>query len=445
MFRTASHPVCSRRIHLVLLVSLPTSLAPQAAVPDQSLTSEQYVAKGAPAIDRPWSGKDYAAANDVLKKLADVEPTALPRVRSARSESYFGRIVSPENIAPLTNPKLPVGARLALGMELFEGPKQLAVVYLDASKSGATYDQELAELLGYQLQLTGPVLDLVEQFVGQLEPDDPKLRARLDSLMQLRSGLASVVDGCLIATSQSPTYGIGPRRRLVESLAKTLPRIAVELPKSTRGELPARLARMADEETDASLKRALNRLAAQTQSLGPSRIDAAVAALLAKTKSLPPSTAPAPPRLVWSWHTSIAGGFRAEFPGTPDEQTRTGTATNGTPIKAVILALKAGDGSIYTLLRLDGDAQLPDLDSIDRVLAAMFPKARVLDKREFDAPVGRRGRQMLLRSDRGVTAIRMAYMKGAIYQAIVESPAQNDDKISDAAKRFLESFEITTK
>jgi hypothetical protein len=51
----------------------------------------------------------------------------------------------------------------------------------------------------------------------------------------------------------------------------------------------------------------------------------------------------------------------------------------------------------------------------------------------------------LIRIDRDVLAIRVAYVKGAIFEAIVETPAQAEDKISDSAKRFLESFEITSK
>jgi hypothetical protein len=414
----------------------------RAAVSDQSLTPEQYVAKGAPASDRLWTGKDYAAANDVLSKLADSDPSALPRFHSPRSGAYFDRFISPENIAPLKNQKLSINTRMALGLDLFEGPKQLAVVYMNAAKPGAVFDEELAELLGYQLVLIGSSLDVIEQFVKELDPADPKLRVRVDGLMQLRSGLATVIDGCLIATTEAQIYRVESRRRLGDFLSQTLPRIAIELPRLTREELPNRLSQMAEKESDPTLKATLNKLSVQMKSIGPSRIDAAVATVQSKAKSMPQAP---PPRVVWSWHTSSAGGFRAEFPGTPDEQTHTGTSKSGKPLRAIILGLKADDGSTFSLIHIEGDTQLPDLASIDQMLTAMFPGAKVLDKSEFDAPVGRRGRQMLLRSDRTVLAIRAAYMKGVIYEAIVETPGQTEDKMSDSAKRFLESFEITQK
>src|SRR3954463_8099617 len=114
----AAAAMCPIRLLLLLLIIPPTV---RAAIPDQSLTPEQYVAQGAPASDRLWTGKDYAAANDVLSKLADSDPSALPRFRSPRSGAYFDRFISPENIAPLKNQKLSTNTRMALGLDLFEG------------------------------------------------------------------------------------------------------------------------------------------------------------------------------------------------------------------------------------------------------------------------------------------------------------------------------------
>src|SRR3954447_14819818 len=84
-------PLASWRSFLLCCL-LFTQIKSHAAVTDQSLAPEQYVAQGAPASDQPWTGKEYAAATEALKKIAKNDPSMLPRFHSLRSGSYFDRM-----------------------------------------------------------------------------------------------------------------------------------------------------------------------------------------------------------------------------------------------------------------------------------------------------------------------------------------------------------------
>src|SRR4051794_9837060 len=52
---------------------------------DESLDLKGYSDLGVPAIDKPWSGVELAAAAKVLIALAQKSPQQLPRYKSTRS------------------------------------------------------------------------------------------------------------------------------------------------------------------------------------------------------------------------------------------------------------------------------------------------------------------------------------------------------------------------
>ena len=71
--------------------------------PDRSFRAEVYIGKGLPANDRTWLGDDYEQAASVLKSIAAIDATNLPRYGSIASGPVFARIVSLDNLRLLRN------------------------------------------------------------------------------------------------------------------------------------------------------------------------------------------------------------------------------------------------------------------------------------------------------------------------------------------------------
>jgi hypothetical protein len=192
---------------------------------------------------------------------------------------------------------------------------------------------------------------------------------------------------------------------------------------------------LASDERDPQIKANLNKSAAEARNLPASRLETAVAALQAKAKDL------ADDPIVWSWHTSREGGFRGEFPGTPVSKSRAGTSRAGKSMSASSLATQATDGSSYTMLSVQMDVALPNIEAVDLLLSSLYPGVKVVSKSEFNLD-GHRGRQVVLKSERSTLQVRAIAVNNALVQAIVESPGNADANATAGAKRFFESMQL---
>src|SRR5262245_4746088 len=117
-----------------------------AIAPDRSLTPEQYFALGMPAIQRTWLGDDLAKAQQVIAKLADEDPLALPRRSSAVSGEVFGRIASAENYAVGEDEGLPILVRLQIVVPELGALGQITKAYLRAMSGTGGFGPELVDL-----------------------------------------------------------------------------------------------------------------------------------------------------------------------------------------------------------------------------------------------------------------------------------------------------------
>lgn len=64
--------------------------------PDHSLTLDQYIALGMPKPEADWNADERSAARSILRKLAEQDPTQLPRFRSERSGALFEKLTQEE-------------------------------------------------------------------------------------------------------------------------------------------------------------------------------------------------------------------------------------------------------------------------------------------------------------------------------------------------------------
>jgi hypothetical protein len=167
---------------------------PASPPPDNSLTAEQYVERGLPAIDRVWAPADVVQVAKIFGTFTAAQYRDLPRYESQRSGKVFARITSPRNIEILEDPTWPLKMRLEQALGYIQGNKQLLKVYMSALANKDVGGTELVELMGSHLRMTVTLLKLVDEFVPTLDKNDPTYPVRMQGLEQMKQGLAARLD-----------------------------------------------------------------------------------------------------------------------------------------------------------------------------------------------------------------------------------------------------------
>lgn len=224
--------------------------------PDHSLSATTYFQKGLPAIDRIWTGDDYLQAGVVLRTIAAADVTQLPRYGSPSSGAVFARIVSTDNFRKSPDP-------LQATAEILQKLGQVAFVYLSAITPKRVFDSEVVELGRFELELSRDSL----QFLGNVQvlplsasENDKKLQQDLGKLEEkLRQALAKIIDGCLLILAEK-NYRSAELVRLAETLETNL-QIISSLPAEAQHEIPIRIQRMIEQESDLTLRDRLTRIA----------------------------------------------------------------------------------------------------------------------------------------------------------------------------------------
>ena len=131
---------------------------------------------------------------------------------------------------------------------------------MTAYNQGNVGASSFIEFAGFQLRTMVVIGELVEQFVPTLDANAPDYKIRMQGLEQMRTGLATVVAGSLLTLSETSVYGVEERRRLIDYLSETLPKILPRLSSANRQETMVRLKELANDPSLQDVKPELTAL-----------------------------------------------------------------------------------------------------------------------------------------------------------------------------------------
>ncbi len=227
--------------------------------PDHSLKAATYIQKGLPAHDRPWSGQDYQQAAAVLQVIALADATQLPRYGSPISGDVFARIVSLDNLKLSRDRTVSQALRLQAASLILMNMSQVTMIYASATTTEKVFDSESVELLRFTLETCHDIGQLTEAVLASAPTNNENRKKGLD---QVGEGLAQVVNGSLITLTEKKAYRTSELIRLAQTIETTLPTMMALLPAGTQQEIPVRMKRLIEQESDAELKEQLARVAA---------------------------------------------------------------------------------------------------------------------------------------------------------------------------------------
>ena len=160
----------------------------------------------------------------------------------------------------MLNENLPLNTRFPLVLGYLEGVKQTMLTYFEPSSRGVMLDAEAAEMMGLMLELAQATMVMANEFMASIPQDDPKLSVRQEGFVRMKDGLITTFDGAIISLGETSFYRLQNRLKLCAYLQETLPPMLHEFPATVQSEIPLRIKRMRDGESDEDMKNALSGL-----------------------------------------------------------------------------------------------------------------------------------------------------------------------------------------
>jgi hypothetical protein len=221
---------------------------------DDSLTPEAYRKQGLPPLDRPWTIKDYVAANRVLGKL---DYKQLPRSTSPRSVAVIDRMADPGNLILFASKSIPEKSRLQSLLDFFDAVRAIERIYIAAQTHDSVLREDALRIFGLMLKMTVVEIDLVDKVTKTFKEGDPSYRTKLSALEQLKLGLTQIALGSLDMLEDCSKCRSSIKVSFATILADSMPTIAPKLPSYALTEFREKATRLANLQDDAAIKAAL--------------------------------------------------------------------------------------------------------------------------------------------------------------------------------------------
>ena len=190
-------------------------------IPMLSMMSTQtYGAASYPPADHPWGVAEYQR----LLLLIGTRQQPFPTLADKASKAVFKRMISAQNVAQAKSrdESLPAGERMMALATATVAVKRVAVLYLKEINEGKPYERELAKLLVYLLDISGPTIKLADEFIASI-PRDDQYEIRLGGLRQAHNGLRQMFSGVIISISETHLYSKPSTLELIQASLNNLP------------------------------------------------------------------------------------------------------------------------------------------------------------------------------------------------------------------------------
>ncbi len=196
---------------------------------DESLTTEEYLRRGLPPLDRDWTPDDWLKAAKVLLAVRLKGAEQLPRYKSERSGAVFAHLTSMAVIDRIRQKGGSPADQFPLVLNVFQARAQIFKLYLAALEFSNEFDSEVVEMMAMQYRTLAVLFDLTEAYLATFKKDDPSYAVRAEGIDKMKRAAATLLGVGLAMLTQRQSFRLSERRRFVRAMEETFPRILPHL------------------------------------------------------------------------------------------------------------------------------------------------------------------------------------------------------------------------
>jgi hypothetical protein len=211
---------------------------------DESLAPDEYVARGLPPVDRPWSAGDILSALLVLQELANEGDQYLPRYQSERSGAVFARLTSPQNLDWYRDSTAPLQLRLERTGQHVQAVVQFTDLYRRLAKLDASRRPEVVEWMGALFRAFALYLEILDEAILEAFEEGEVDSVRRQALETARRRPAAFYSSVLEILLVSGEHDGEEIRGILRHMQETFPGMAARLPESVVTDTLSRLGQL---------------------------------------------------------------------------------------------------------------------------------------------------------------------------------------------------------
>ncbi|MET1078294.1 MAG: hypothetical protein ABWY06_09785 [Pseudomonas sp.] len=217
-----------------------------------------YLGQPIPDIQRPWTSADYQDLISALAKIDSDQADALPRRSGEFTGPIYQRLVSEENFRGQLNIYAPLEERQNEAREVLFRLKDLMRLYFNFRAAVQPYGAEALGLMTHSLRQQAVLFTLTTEFWTTLSAKEQRNPVRLQGLQDTKAAAAMLTASALDYLMLTAQFNREDLVRYGAELSQQLPALFVHLRAEVRGELLARIARMANEHPYAEVRASLS-------------------------------------------------------------------------------------------------------------------------------------------------------------------------------------------
>ncbi len=217
---------------------------------DDSLTVAEYVQRGMPAPDKPWTGADRRNAAGIIADMIRLEPNKLPRYGSPNSGTLFAKFVERNALERCERGNQQVDEQMSCLLDLGEPLQTVTSAYVRAAKRELVTGREVVELFGMQLHIAAAMTVPALQLPGRAE-------------WQERT--ASMLRAALFTLTQRPPHRTEELLVFVNYIGETMPKLYRALTPTAQAALKKQLDELIDDPDLSDFRPRLRQLRSSVQ------------------------------------------------------------------------------------------------------------------------------------------------------------------------------------
>jgi hypothetical protein len=212
---------------------------------DESFTEKQYEKLGVPSPEKIWHSDEYDKCIVILTDVKKENIKSLPQFNSKKSNTFFQRLISPENLLIINDSTIDIQQRVFQLQYLTSNFGKLVFLYYQNDNSKEYYSKEMVELFIFGLRINEATFNFANTIMQKAKIINEQMKL---GIQNMKNGYKNTIVGMLDELERNSAYNIEDLEKLSLELKNNIDRNIDWIEPNTRLEIKEKITKMTQNE-----------------------------------------------------------------------------------------------------------------------------------------------------------------------------------------------------